>query len=264
MPNTEHKPTERVLNILQLLAANPSGLSMSDIAKKIDSPKTTIAPILHTMAERNFIVFHKNTNLYSIGIETYLSGLTYSGEKSVIDFIKSEMEYAVDETNEICQFGIRSGSNVLYIAKVDSKEAIRLSSRVGKRFPLYSTALGKALLYQVPFEKVDLLFPDGLKPITEYTITDFNRLHEELSELNKKKLAYEKRETNLDVCCYATPICSNGKTIASLSISVPIYRDSPEKALQIEDVLRRISHTIEQYLLENNYDENTFTAYDGL
>lgn len=55
MPNTEHKPTERVLNILELLGTTPSGLSLSDIAKQIGSPKTTVAPILHTMASRNFI-----------------------------------------------------------------------------------------------------------------------------------------------------------------------------------------------------------------
>lgn len=264
MPNIEHKPTERVLNILELLAANPSGLSMSDIAKNIDSPKTTIAPILHTMASRNFIAFHKNTNLYTIGIETYLSGLTYYGEKSVMQFIKTEMEYAVNETNEICQFGIRSEDSVLYIAKVDSKEAIRLSSRVGKRFPLYCTAIGKALLYQAPFEKVRSLYPNGLQPLTEYTITDFHRLFQELEELNANKFAYEKRETNTNICCYATPICCNQKTIASVSISVPTYRDTPEKAVQIRGVLKRIGNTIEQYLFENNLDENTFCAYDSL
>ena len=118
MPNTEHKPTERVLNILELLGTTPSGLSLSDIAKHIGSPKTTVAPILHTMASRNFIAFHRDSSLYTIGIGAYLAGSSYYGEKSIMQFIKSEMEYAVNETNEICQFGIRSDNSVLYIAKV--------------------------------------------------------------------------------------------------------------------------------------------------
>ena len=176
MPNTEHKPTERVLNILELLGTTPSGLSLSDIAKHIGSPKTTVAPILHTMASRNFIAFHRDSSLYTIGIGAYLAGSSYYGEKSIMQFIKSEMEYAVNETNEICQFGIRSDNSVLYIAKVDSKEAIRLVSSVGKRLPLYCTALGKALLYQLPFEKVKALYPNGLEKFTEYTITDFETL----------------------------------------------------------------------------------------
>lgn len=264
MPNIEHKPTERVLNILELLAANPSGLSMSDIAKNINSPKTTIAPILHTMANRNFIAFHKSTNLYTMGIETYLSGISYYGEKSVMQFIKTEMEYAVNETNEICQFGVRSGNTVLYIAKVDSKEAIRLSSSVGRRLPLYCTGIGKALLYQLPFDKVKSLYPNGLQPFTEYTITDFDVLFKELEQLNATKFTQEKRETSMDICCYATPICCNNKTIASVSISVPSYRDSSEKAVHIKSVLMRIGNAIEQYLFENNLDENTFCAYDDL
>ena len=82
MPNTEHKPTERVLNILELLGTTPSGLSLSDIAKQIGSPKTTVAPILHTMASRNFIAFHRDSSLYTIGIGAYLAGSSYYGEKS--------------------------------------------------------------------------------------------------------------------------------------------------------------------------------------
>lgn len=258
MPNTEHKPTERVLNILELLASTPSGLSLSEIAKNIGSPKTTIAPILHTMASRNFIAFHKDSGFYTTGICAYLAGSSYYGEKSIMQFIKSEMQYAVNETNEICQFGIRSEDSVLYIAKVDSKEAIRLVSSVGKRLPLYCTALGKALLYQMPLEEVKRLYPGGLKPLTEYTIADFDRLGAELKKINALKFASEKRETTLDICCYAVPVCCNKKTIASISISVPAFRDTREKEDLINKVLTKVGNTIEQYLFENNLDENAF------
>ena len=95
MPNTDHKPTERVLNILELLASTPSGLSLSDIARQIGSPKTTVAPILHTMATRNFIFFQKDSGLYTTGISTYLAGSSYHSEKSIMQFIKSEMEEAL-------------------------------------------------------------------------------------------------------------------------------------------------------------------------
>lgn len=262
MPNTEHKPTERVLNILELLAATPSGLSLSDVAKNIGSPKTTIVPILHTMASRNFITFHKDTNLYTIGIGAYLAGSSYYGEKSIMQFIKSQMEYAVHETNEICQFGIRSEDCVLYIAKVDSTESIRLVSSVGKRLPLYCTALGKALLYQVPFEKVKSLYPNGLTQFTEHTIDSFDRLKQELDELNAAKFAHEKMEISTEICCYAVPICCNQRTIASLSISVPAFRDTEEKAERIREVLKNAGNTIEQYMFENHLDENAFCMYD--
>lgn len=262
MPNTDHKPTERVLNILELLASTPSGLRLSDIARQIGSPKTTVAPILHTMATRNFIFFQKDSGLYTTGISTYLAGSSYHSEKSIMQFIKSEMEYAVHETNEICQFGIRSGSSVLYIAKVDSREAIRLVSSVGKRLPLYCTALGKALLYQLPFETVKKLYPDGLERLTEHTITDFDRLKDELEMINATKFAYEKQETTLNICCYAVPICCNRKTIASLSISVPSFRDSEDKAERIRPVLKKVGNTIEQYLAENHLDENAFGIYE--
>lgn len=262
MPNTEHRPTERVLDILELLAATPAGLSLSDIAKHIGSPKTTVVPILHTMASRKFIIFHQDSGLYTTGIGTYLAGSSYTGDKNVMEFIRSEMEKTVSEINETCQFGIRSDGDVLYIAKVDSKEAIRLVSSVGKRLPLYCTALGKALLYGTPFEMVKELYPDGLKPMTPHTICDFDCLERELARVNENRFASEKEETTPQVCCYAVPICRNRKTIASISVSVPAYRDTQEKAVQIETVLRKTGAVIEKFLSERQIDEHAFYFYE--
>ena len=56
------------------------------------------------------------------------------------------MQTVVDGCGETCHFGILSGGDVLYLAKVNSPQAIRMYSMTGRRLPAYSTAIGKALL----------------------------------------------------------------------------------------------------------------------
>ena len=173
MKNTEHNPTLRVLNILETLASNPEGLTLTQIAEVINSPKSTILPIIHTMANKKFIFFNEKTYTYTIGINSFCVGSSYTSNTNALQFIKSEMEYVVKKTDEICQMGILEGGDVLYVAKVDSTNPIRILSSVGKKLPAYCTALGKAMLFNFSKEELNNFYPNGLKAYTKNTITYF-------------------------------------------------------------------------------------------
>ena len=106
MKNKEHNPTLRVLNILETLASNPEGLTLTQIAEIINSPKSTILPIIHTMANRKFIFFNEKTYTYTIGISSFCVGSSYTSNMNALQFIKSEMEYVIKKTHETCHMGI--------------------------------------------------------------------------------------------------------------------------------------------------------------
>ena len=59
-----HNPTLRVLNILEALASNSNGLTLTEISEAINSPKSTIFPIVQTMVDKKFIFFNKNSYTY--------------------------------------------------------------------------------------------------------------------------------------------------------------------------------------------------------
>ena len=78
MVYSQHKPTLRVLDIMQSLAsANDEGLTLTEIATKIQVPKSTIVPIIHTLRDRDFIE-QKSNGKYVIGISMFLIGLPLS------------------------------------------------------------------------------------------------------------------------------------------------------------------------------------------
>ncbi|MDF2636303.1 MAG: transcriptional regulator, IclR family [Pelosinus sp.] len=234
-----HKPTERVLNILNLLSVNADGLTLTEISKAISVPKSTLYPILQTMTDMNYIQLGKDSFRYKLGISTFCIGSSYSQDEYMLEFAKSIMKNVVTEIKEICQMGVLEGSNVLYVLKEEPEVGldIRIISRVGKRLPAYCTALGKALLSNYDIEDVKKLYPKGLIPYTENTITDFDTLNNQLLTIRKDHIATEYEEITKGLCCYAAPLESNGNVIAALSVSVPNFRATKEKLDLITDLL---------------------------
>lgn len=254
----EHRATSRVLDILEQLAANPEGLTLTEIAESINAPKSSIFPMVHTMSERKFILENKYTSKYTIGISSFCVGESYSSNKSTLQFINSEMETIVSHTGEICQMGILDGGDVLYIAKVDSSEPIRLLSHVGKRLPAYCTALGKALLSDSSIEQIKKYYPNGLKAYNERTINNFDDLWNQILEIKKTNVAYEKSEYSIDIRCVAVPLVAENRIIAALSISMPSYRASKEKEHDCARILLDAKNRIETYFNSTHFNVDDF------
>lgn len=254
MPVTDHRPTTRILDILELLAKTQHGLSLTEIAEAISAPKSSILPLMHTLADRKFVFYHKETQTYTIGIAAFCVGTSYVQQRSSIEFIRSEMQHITDSCGETCQLGVKDGDSVLYLVKVDSPEPIRLVSYVGKRFPLYCTALGKALLCDSSLDELNRLYPQGLISYTPFTVKDTCTLFDEIQRVRQCGIAMEREEVSLNLQCISTPLRKNGKIIAAVSVSFPTFRHSPEKENQIIQLLQEKRNMIETYFSNYHVD----------
>ncbi|WP_097005382.1 IclR family transcriptional regulator [Lacrimispora amygdalina] len=254
MPSNEHRPTERVLDILELLSTNGNGMTLTELSKSLNAPKSSIMPLVHTMTTRKFIYMNPENFKYFIGIAAFSVGSSYTNHIDALEFIKTEMRHIVAESNETCQLGIQSRSNLLYIAKEDSSQPIRLVSYVGKQLPLYCTAIGRAILADMEPDKIYALYPDGLTGFTPYTITQWPRLLAELEETKKRGFALEHEESTPDVHCVGVSLCNKERIIAALSVSIPSYRYSEEKLNFVINLLKESKATLEAAFSSNLID----------
>jgi DNA-binding IclR family transcriptional regulator len=254
MTSNEHRPTERVLDILELLSNNSNGMTLTELSKALNAPKSSIMPLVHTMASRKFIYMQKETSKYFIGIATFSVGSSYSNHMGALELIKTEMKHIVSASNETCQLGIQSRNNLLYIAKEDSAEPIRLVSYVGKQLPLYCTAIGRAILAEKSKEEVYNLYPDGLTALTPNTITDWNRLFEELENTHIRGYAVEHEESTPFVSCVGISLCNKERTFAALSVCIPTFRFSEEKLKTVIELLKSSKKKLETYFQNCNVD----------
>lgn len=250
----DHRPTARVLDILELLASTEEGYTLTEIANAIEAPKSTILPIIHTLCHRNFLALN-TASRYIIGMNAFMVGSACLKNMDILSLLRVELQQVVDATSETCQLGILvNGSNVLYLIKIDSPEPLRLVSVVGKQLPAYCTAIGKALISQYSLEQLHGVYPDGLKPMTANTITDFTVLYHALEEIRKTGIASEIGESNIDSQCLAVPLKKGGHIVAAISVSTPTYRATPQKLELIQTQLFKAQQKIESIFHNSNID----------
>lgn len=244
-----HKPTERVLRILTLLAAHPEGLSLTQVTELLHIPKSTLSPILQEMVQQKFLQLQDNSKLYSIGISSYCIGAAYEHEKTLLPYIKSIMKDVTREINEICQVGVLDGADVLYILKEDAAitQTIKIISYIGKKLPAYCTALGKALLCDYTFPQLQALYPNPLVKQTKNTITDLHALYEQLQSIKQTHIAVEQEEITYQLCCFAVPIILTHTHNYAMSISMPLFRTTAKKQQLAKKLLLQAKDAIESY-----------------
>ena len=251
MTKDEHRSTVRVLSILLALSNTPDGMTLAELSQQLSAPKSSLFTIIHTMANQNFASYNEVTQKYSIGLNAYLTGVAYMETHNIFERFQEEMKSIVNQCSEICQLGILDHSEVLYLAKVDSPEPIRLSSSIGKRLPAYCTSLGKSLLCECTKEDLEVLFPNPLIPFTPNTVKNLDELYKQILTVRATSIAIERGETHPDISCISTPLFHNGKPAASISVSVPTFRFTPEKQTQIEQILLSAKPRFEKLLEQN-------------
>ena len=240
----QHRSTERILDILELVSNSDLGLTLSELSQLLNIPKSSIFPIVHTLEDRRYLWQDPNTMRYLPGPYMHTLGMRPSHSNDMQPIINI-MQHIVSVCNETCQFGVLDNSNVLYLAKVDSPQPIRMISWVGRRLPANAVAIGKALLSDLSDDKVRNLFSDGLPSLTPNTITDINILLAQLAVIRRIGIATENEESTPQLACWAIPLHYKGKVFAAFSISVPLFRCSEEKISLVKKALLDAQITLE-------------------
>lgn len=235
--NGVHKPTWRAVSLLNYISHNPE-VTLQECAKNLSIPVGTLFPIIRTLVTMGYVECDESSKRYSIGLKAFLSGVSYvarSGEYGAVEgILRNLSEECNNETAHFCRL---EGGNVLYLAKIDSTHSVRMYSAVGLTLPAYGTAVGKALLCDMNLEELKTLYPNGLTPLTDKTITSFEKLYEQLLEIRKTGYAYECGESNESIQCIAAPVRCNGKIDSAISVALPVYRYSDELGKKMEESL---------------------------
>ncbi|MCX3059971.1 IclR family transcriptional regulator [Streptomyces beihaiensis] len=218
----------RALDILELFLDGDGTLSAPDIVRKLQLPRTTVHELVTTLAARSYIVqVPGQPGRYRLGVRPYQLGSRYA-EQLDLAAEGQQVARAVAETcDETVHVAILEGTDVIYIAKVDSTHAVRMVSAAGRRLPAHCTSVGKMLLASLPEPELAARVPDDaeLTAMTENSITDPAELRAHLAQIRERGIAVESRESNTDVSCVAAPVRDRtNNVVAALSISVPMIR----------------------------------------
>lgn len=230
MPETLNRALARGLDILALLSQQPQGMELFRIARELGLPKSSCSVLLHTLLEKDFLRYEEKSARYFLTARLFALGSTAVREGTVESLLRTAIREVARASAETVHCGLLEGTEVVYIDKVESTQSIRMTSRVGLRMPLYATAMGRAILAEMPEEAAKALLADvEMERLTANTVTDRAVLREMLQQVRAQGYATEYEETNPGVCCIGVAIVlPDGSPNYALSISMPMFRGGEE------------------------------------
>jgi len=217
------------IGILDILASKSDvGISLAELSSLIEMPKSSTHRYLATLQELD-LAERKEGDRFCLGtkvIELAGSFLAHSDLRNESQMILNEL---AEKTGETVHLAVPSGTEVVYIAKVESRYALGMFSHIGARLPMYCTALGKAILAfsnDVHFKSV---VEGPLLPRTPNSIISAEALETELALTRSRGYAIDNEENEIGICCVGAPVFDYTATpIAAISISVPRQRMDEE------------------------------------
>lgn len=224
---------DRALAILGIVSQH-NQIGITDICKSLDLNKTTVYRLLSTLMNNGYIEQVKGSNKYRCTFKLFEMGNKRIQDLDLLEEAKPALEKLADLTKETVHLVVEEGTEIVYIHKVESTNTIRMHTWVGKKNPMYRTAVGKAILAFSDKEKaIDIWNKSEIVQNTPYTITNLDDFLEQLVLVRKNGYAIDNEETEIGIRCVAAPILDFSKNvIGALSISIPTIR-FPENEIEV-------------------------------
>ncbi|MFJ5553455.1 IclR family transcriptional regulator [Streptomyces sp. NPDC093225] len=231
------KSAVRTVVLLEWFAARPGLHSLAAVQEGTGFPKSSLYMLLRTLVDLGWVETDAAGTRYGIGVRALLVGNSYIDGDEVVAAARPALDRLSDDTTETIHLARLDGASVVYLATRQSQHFLRPFTRVGRRLPAYSTALGKALLATHTDEQVRRLLPERLEPVTEHTITDRERLIEELALVREQGYAVDREENTLGLRCFGVAVPYRTPARDAISCSVPGARLTPERERLIRQAL---------------------------
>jgi DNA-binding IclR family transcriptional regulator len=230
----------KALMILELVSEAREPLSMAELVRRSGLTKPTAHRITAALADMGLIErdhwkrgYIEGPRLIKLAFDTLAAAAPRSLRHSILRALSQEV-------GETCNFGVLSGSEVVYLDRVEAKWPLGLRFEAGSRVPAHASAIGKLLLALQPLEqRAEIIAALPLVQYTSRTITDAARLSRALDKIRESGIGTDEQEYMDGVVCIAMPVLTeSGELVGAIAMSAPNARLGLEQLLKYAPTLR--------------------------
>lgn len=239
-------PTMRLLGLLEFIAGRDRLFTLQDLVEETTLPKPTLHRMLQQLESSGMLQRDTDGRHYGTGAR-----LRRLAENVLLNDTKHGARHAVlrelrEEVGESCNITALSGSEVLYLDRVETAAPLRFYLHPGSRVPAHCSASGKLFLSQLSAAQRTRLL--GHTPLTRYTsntLVNLAQLEEEIERIRENGYAFDNEEFLPGLFCIAVLVPRvEGKSNMGVAIQAPIMRMTPDKALLCLPALQRAAQTL--------------------
>ncbi|MBT9368899.1 IclR family transcriptional regulator [Rhizobium sp. CSW-27] len=136
------------------------------------------------------------------------------------------LKHLHDLTGETVHLGLLREGEIVYLDKIESRQAVRMHSQVGNAAPVYCTGVGKAALACLPGERLAALASHLVfQPFTPATLRDADALLSEIEAIRARGHAFDLEEHQPGIRCVAAAILvPEANILGGISVTAPAFR----------------------------------------
>jgi len=213
------------LRLIKAFSEDHYEIGISDLAKRLGLAKSTVHRLASTLLEQGMLEQNAGDGKYHLGLALFELGTLVRRKMDFTVEARPYLRTLAERTGETVHLAILDHDSVLYIITHESKQALRMGSKVGTRVPVHSTAVGKTLLAFQPEAEIARIIARGLPASAPGTIVDPKVLQRELAQVRARDYAVDDEESEVGLRSIAAPVRSHsGNVIAAISIAGPVHR----------------------------------------
>lgn len=246
-------PTLRVFALLEVIAQKNHFFSLQSLVEEIGLPKPTVHRMLQQLEAAGMIQRDGDGKQYSTGLrlrrlaENLLLNNTVHGARHTV------LRSLVEEIGESCNITACTGSEVIYLDRVETQAPLRFYLHPGSRVPAHCSASGKLFLAGMrPSQRRRLIGKVPLIRYTERTLTTYDALDLELGRVRELGYGTDNEEFLPGLVCVAVPVPSpDNRPVMAIAMQAPTIRMKLDRALECLPALQRAAQALSSIETEN-------------
>ncbi|WP_044640818.1 IclR family transcriptional regulator [Risungbinella massiliensis] len=244
------KTLDTSLHLLEYFTEQKSSWGVRELAKEVEMNHSVVYRILSTFEKRGFLIQNQETKKYELGLKFWVYGQMVRERNHFTDVIQPMMEDLCEKTGESIFLTGREGNKGICLHFVESTQRVKYSLQIGTKTPLYAGSSNKVIMAYLTKEKQESIMIKGLDPITDQTVTNVDRLRDDLIQIKENGWAHSIGEYSENIFGIAVPLFNyHSEILASLAIAGPEYRISePERVSELLQYLQAAQIKIQEAL----------------
>lgn len=223
---------KRAFSVANVLRGSGT-MRINDIAEALDIPMSTAHVHLKTLEDIGYVI--KDDAGFRLGLQFLRDGSVIRDDLSVYSVAKSEIDNLAESTDEVANLGIEENGQRVILYQSEGSEAVYDNALIGEYTNMHWTALGKAILSELPNDYVKRIIDRyDLPAATPNTIVDLDTLFGELAQVREQGFALEDEERRTGIRSISVPITMDNHVVGAISLSGPKERFDDDR---IEDEL---------------------------
>lgn len=239
---------DNALQVLELLSVRPS-IRVIEVAERLGVARSTAHRILAALLARGFVVqdAHK---VYRVGPAIERFGRPQvAGPRVTKEFIHPHLERLAETVGETCHVAVLEGNGTRFVDSVESTHALRVGSRIGMLLPAHKTAIGVALLAELPISALRSIYPRGLTGDAREARQTLQTLERKIRSVRRNGFATNIGESDTGIAavgmCLRDP---HGRALAGIAVAIPTPRFEQESIPRLTAALAEAGEAVRNEL----------------